>query len=69
MKMIPAALETALEESVDFREGLPTNYLSYMGVAHSDKDNKERTNFTKKVNLDFDFFLYLDNNFSFRSKL
>lgn len=48
-KIVPAALETALAECVDFRRGLPTNYLSYMGVANSDKTSKERSAFLGKI--------------------
>ncbi|XP_049763827.1 ribosomal oxygenase 1 isoform X1 [Schistocerca cancellata] len=41
-KMLPAALSVATEETVDFRRGLPVDYLQYMGVAHSDKTGDER---------------------------
>lgn len=41
-KMLPAALSIATEESVDFRRGLPVDYLQYMGIAHSDKTEDER---------------------------
>uniref|UniRef100_A0A8C7M5G4 Bifunctional lysine-specific demethylase and histidyl-hydroxylase n=1 Tax=Oncorhynchus kisutch TaxID=8019 RepID=A0A8C7M5G4_ONCKI len=36
-KVVPAALEMAMEEDVDFRGGLPVDYLTYMGVQNSDK--------------------------------
>lgn len=36
-KVVPAALEIAMEEDVDYRRGLPLDYLSYMGVQNSDK--------------------------------
>lgn len=35
--MVPTALEIATEEDVEFRQGLPLDYLSYMGVQNSDK--------------------------------
>lgn len=35
--MVPAALEIAMEEDVEFRQGLPLDYLTYMGVQNSDK--------------------------------
>lgn len=35
--MVPAALEIAMEEDVEFRQGLPVDYLTYMGVQNSDK--------------------------------
>lgn len=34
---MPAALEMAMEEDVEFRKGLPLDYLTYMGVQNSDK--------------------------------
>lgn len=36
-QMVPAALEIAMEEDVEFRQGLPLDYLTYMGVQNSDK--------------------------------
>ncbi|XP_037541502.1 ribosomal oxygenase 1 [Nematolebias whitei] len=41
-KVVPAALEIAMEEDVEFRRGLPLDYLTYMGVQHSDKKNTRR---------------------------
>lgn len=35
--MVPAALEIAMEEDVEFRRGLPLDYLTYMGIQNSDK--------------------------------
>lgn len=35
-QMLPAALEIAMEEDVEFRRGLPLDYLTYMGVQNSD---------------------------------
>uniref|UniRef100_A0A663MNT0 Bifunctional lysine-specific demethylase and histidyl-hydroxylase n=1 Tax=Athene cunicularia TaxID=194338 RepID=A0A663MNT0_ATHCN len=35
-KLLPAALQMALEEDVEYRQGLPMDYLGYMGVANSD---------------------------------
>lgn len=34
--MLPAALEIATEEDSAFRQGLPLDYLTYMGVQNSD---------------------------------
>ncbi|KAJ8410322.1 hypothetical protein AAFF_G00203030 [Aldrovandia affinis] len=39
-KVVPAALEMAMEEDVDFRTGLPRDYLTYMGVQNSDRVNE-----------------------------
>lgn len=36
-QVMPAALEMAMEEDVEFRKGLPLDYLTYMGVQNSDK--------------------------------
>ena len=36
LQLIPAALEIAAEDDIEFRSGLPLNYLDYTGVLHSD---------------------------------
>lgn len=33
---MPRAIEVAIEEDVDFRRGLPIDYLDYMGLVNSD---------------------------------
>jgi len=48
-KMLPAALATAAAEDVEFREGLPRDYLSFMGVAHEDKSSEGRSAFIAKA--------------------
>ncbi|XP_042246601.1 ribosomal oxygenase 1 [Thunnus thynnus] len=48
-KVVPAALEIAMEENVEFRQGLPLDYLTYMGVQNSDKDDPRRTKFFSKI--------------------
>ncbi|KAM6992016.1 ribosomal oxygenase 1 [Tautogolabrus adspersus] len=48
-KLIPAALEVATEEDVEFRQGLPLDYLTYMGVQNSDKDDPRRTKFFSRI--------------------
>ncbi|XP_054618478.1 ribosomal oxygenase 1 [Dunckerocampus dactyliophorus] len=50
-KLVPAALEVAMEEDVEFRQGLPLDYLSYMGVQNSDKDDPRRTKFFSKIDI------------------
>jgi len=40
-KLLPAALANASSENTEFREGLPRDYLSYMGVAHEPGDEEE----------------------------
>uniref|UniRef100_A0A7N6BTN2 Bifunctional lysine-specific demethylase and histidyl-hydroxylase n=1 Tax=Anabas testudineus TaxID=64144 RepID=A0A7N6BTN2_ANATE len=48
-KLIPAALDIAMEEDVEFRQGLPLDYLTYMGVQNSDKDDPRRTKFFSRI--------------------
>ncbi|NXI43882.1 RIOX1 oxygenase, partial [Galbula dea] len=48
-KLLPAALQMALEEDVEYRQGLPMDYLGYMGVANSDTVDVRRTAFMEKV--------------------
>ncbi|NWX60377.1 RIOX1 oxygenase, partial [Promerops cafer] len=48
-KLLPAALQMALEEDVEYRRGLPMDYLRYMGVANSDTVDARRTAFVEKV--------------------
>jgi hypothetical protein len=35
--MVPQALAMAIEENVEFRKGLPTDYLNFMGIVNQDK--------------------------------
>ena len=37
LQLVPTALQIAIEENVEFRQGLPRDYLSYMGIAHSEE--------------------------------
>ncbi|CAB1343079.1 unnamed protein product [Coregonus sp. 'balchen'] len=48
-KVVPAALEMAMEDDVDFRRGLPVDYLTYMGVQNSDKEDPRRAQFLSKI--------------------
>ncbi|XP_076612681.1 ribosomal oxygenase 1 [Chaetodon auriga] len=48
-RVVPAALEIAMEEDVEFRQGLPLDYLTYMGVQNSDKDDPRRTKFFSRI--------------------
>ncbi|XP_054683251.1 ribosomal oxygenase 1 [Grus americana] len=48
-KLLPAALQMALEEDVEYRQGLPMDYLGYMGVTNSDAVDARRTAFMEKV--------------------
>ncbi|XP_047430502.1 ribosomal oxygenase 1 [Mugil cephalus] len=49
LKVVPAALEIAMEEDVDFRRGLPLDYLTYMGVQNSDKNDPRRDKFFSNI--------------------
>ena len=35
-QLLPGALQVAFEEDLEFREGLPLNFLNYMGVANAE---------------------------------
>ncbi|XP_069017829.1 ribosomal oxygenase 1 isoform X2 [Embiotoca jacksoni] len=48
-RVVPAALEIAMEEDVEFRKGLPLDYLTYMGVQNSDKDDPRRPKFFSQI--------------------
>lgn len=48
-KIMPAALQAAIEEDVAFREGLPLDYLDYMGVQNSETEDPRRVSFLQKV--------------------
>ncbi|XP_072485287.1 ribosomal oxygenase 1 [Notamacropus eugenii] len=47
--LLPAALQVAMEEDVEFRQGLPRDYLDYMGVQHSESGDPRRGPFLEKV--------------------
>lgn len=38
-----------MEEDVEFRQGLPLDYLTYMGVQNSDKDDPRRSKFFSRI--------------------
>ncbi|XP_067901457.1 ribosomal oxygenase 1 isoform X2 [Heterodontus francisci] len=49
-KLFPGALDLAIEDDVEFREGLPLDYFDYMGVQNSEReDDPRRESFNKKV--------------------
>ncbi|XP_024146318.1 ribosomal oxygenase 1 isoform X2 [Oryzias melastigma] len=50
-KVVTAALEIAMEEDVEFRKGLPLDYLTYMGVQNSDKDPRREKFLSQIENL------------------
>jgi len=48
-KLLPAALAVASQQDVEFRKGLPRNYLQRMGAVHSESNTKDRAQFMDKV--------------------
>lgn len=48
-KLLPASLHTAIEEDVEFRAGLPLDYLEYMGVQNSESHDPRRPSFIEKI--------------------
>jgi len=42
---VPAALQVAMSEDVDFRRALPLDYLDYMGVVNADTVSGESDSF------------------------
>lgn len=48
-KILPSALKLAMEEDLEFRQGLPPNYLQHLGIAHSEQVSKPREQLMAKV--------------------
>ena len=50
MKLLPGAIETAMAQNIEFRQGMPVNYLMSHGVAFEDvkKKSNERAQFKEK---------------------
>ncbi|XP_050813097.1 ribosomal oxygenase 1 [Gopherus flavomarginatus] len=48
-KLLPATLQMAIEEDVEYRQGLPIDYLEYMGVVNSDVVDSRRGAFIERV--------------------
>ncbi|XP_013362580.1 PREDICTED: bifunctional lysine-specific demethylase and histidyl-hydroxylase NO66 [Chinchilla lanigera] len=47
--ILPLAVQAAMEENVEFRRGLPRDFMDYMGAQHSDSKDPRRTAFMEKV--------------------
>ncbi|XP_076407153.1 ribosomal oxygenase 1 [Peromyscus maniculatus bairdii] len=47
--VLPLAVQAAVEENVEFRRGLPRDFMDYMGAQHSDSKDPRRTAFMEKV--------------------
>ncbi|XP_063145924.1 ribosomal oxygenase 1 [Candoia aspera] len=48
-KLLPVALQMAIEEDIEYRQGLPVDYLEYMGVINTDAVDPRRTLFLEKI--------------------
>ncbi|KTF90330.1 hypothetical protein cypCar_00023191 [Cyprinus carpio] len=49
LKLMPAAPEIAMEEDVEFRKGLPLDYLQFIGVQNSEKEDPRRDRFIAHI--------------------
>ncbi|XP_012782145.2 ribosomal oxygenase 1 [Ochotona princeps] len=47
--VLPLAVQAAMEENVEFRRGLPRDFMDYMGAQHSDSKDPRRAAFMEKV--------------------
>ncbi|KAB0405581.1 hypothetical protein E2I00_007471, partial [Balaenoptera physalus] len=47
--VLPLAVQAAMEENVEFRRGLPRDFMDYMGAQHSESKDPRRTAFMEKV--------------------
>ncbi|XP_038191965.1 ribosomal oxygenase 1 [Arvicola amphibius] len=47
--VLPLAVQAAIEENVEFRRGLPRDFMDYMGAQYSDSKDPRRTAFMEKV--------------------
>jgi len=48
-KLIPMALQTAIQEDVEFRQALPVGFHNHIGMSNSEKVTEERKSFMKTV--------------------
>ena len=48
-ELVPAALNKAIAEDLDFRKGLPIDYLTNLGIQNSDKDTARRREILEQV--------------------
>ncbi|XP_012259857.2 ribosomal oxygenase 1 [Athalia rosae] len=48
-KLVPVTLAQAIATDVEFREGLPLDYLQHAGLAHVNKDSIDRTKFIRRT--------------------
>ena len=48
-KVLASAISSAMRDDVVFRKGLPLDYLSFMGSAHSKVDSSKRKKFIGRI--------------------
>ncbi|XP_045617936.1 ribosomal oxygenase 1 [Procambarus clarkii] len=48
-KLLPQALSVAMNDDIEFRRGLPRDYLDSMGIVNMDKDSPSRSAFIEKL--------------------
>ena len=48
-KVMASGISAALKNDVEFRKGLPLDFLSYMGNAHCGSDSSKRREFIQRV--------------------
>ena len=48
-KITSSAILSAMENSIDYRKGLPLDLLSFMGSAHSGADSSKRDEFSTRI--------------------
>ena len=48
-KVLSTAVISAMQNDVEFRKGLPVDYLSFMGKAHCNKESTKRDEFIERV--------------------
>jgi len=48
-KLVPRALQIAFEEDLEFRQSLPKDYMQFVGVSNSDKDDPQRMDFFDSI--------------------
>ena len=58
-KLLPKALTIARQEDLEYRAGLPRDFLDYTGVSKADLDSPHRGPFLKKYGLQISIYMLL----------
>ena len=48
-KLLPGALAMASQEDIEFRKGLPRDFMLNMGVVHEDKSSQSRKKYVQHI--------------------